>query len=183
MVSPMLRDTSLALRGIEMAACCRRAGRNCGPLMVNGGEVLGVISMHILMRRSSALSTSQALAWQTTSRSRGLRTATLPECRRQRRDPNDLKNFGRSGPCRSAAFCDPPRCVSVVGRVGSGRRHDDRCSPVLRKPVAGKVRRCGGAAMARFGDLLGISGRKTGRTSIRRWRSRSRPGYDLTRIW
>ncbi len=30
-----------------------------------------LISMHILMRRSSTLSTSHALAWQTTSRSRG----------------------------------------------------------------------------------------------------------------
>jgi len=29
-------------------------------------------SMHILMRRSSGCSTVQALAWQTTSRSRGL---------------------------------------------------------------------------------------------------------------
>jgi hypothetical protein len=29
-------------------------------------------SMHILIRRSSTLSTSHALAWQTTSRSRGL---------------------------------------------------------------------------------------------------------------
>ena len=42
-------------------------------LVMDRREVLGgLTSMHILMRRSSTLSMSQALAWQTTSRSRGL---------------------------------------------------------------------------------------------------------------
>ena len=61
-------------------------------LVVERDEVLAVDSMHTFTRRSSALSMSQALAWQTTSRSlRAHEQGALPECRRQRRESERLE--------------------------------------------------------------------------------------------
>ena len=100
-------------------------------------------SMHILMRRSSTLSTSQALAWQTTSRSRGLVNSDRSQnVWRQRRKAE--RHEEALAVARHLPLVDLPALQDlgqVEARIGVGRR-DQRVDvlPGLRPHVAEQVR-------------------------------------------